>query len=86
MAFPKRLSSIHCEGFPKTYLPALKNAIENKQVKWGKTSVYIDVCDAEFEWAGCKWGLSEIIETVDSIVLINGIPNHEDLTAAISRG
>lgn len=87
MAFPSiNEPQVLCQGFPKKYFPALKRAIQDKKVKWGKNSLFVDICIAQFEWAGCVWELEEMRETVCSITLISGEPNEEDLTAAVLRG
>ena len=84
MAWPDNLSSVICVGFPESYLPALKNAISNKEIKWvGKPTLFIETCEAKFEWANAKWELVEHYELVYSIILISGTPNHEDLSAAV---
>jgi hypothetical protein len=84
MSFPNEdEGSVTCYGFPETYLPALKYAIQNQKIKWGKVNVYIDQCLAEFEWAGATWEFEEIRECASSIRLIKGKPNKMDLTAAV---
>lgn len=87
MSFPRpHEGKVSCIGFPEKYLPAIQRAVENNQVEWGKTSLLIDICTAEFYWVGCLWELEEMRETVCSISLIHGKPNEEDLTAAVLRG
>ena len=77
---------VSCIGFPKKYLPAIMNAVDNKMVKWGKSSLFISMGSAEFEWAGCTWELTEMQECVTSIALLKGTPTGEDLTAATLTG
>ena len=87
MSFPSiNEPKVLYQGFPEKYLPVIKKAIEEKQVKWGKTRLFITQCHAEFEWAGCTWELEEWQEMVSSITLISGQPNEEDLTVAVLRG
>jgi hypothetical protein len=84
MAWPKDLSRVICVGFPESYLPALRNAISNKEIKWvGKQTLFIETCEAEFKWADAVWELVEHYELVNSIRLISGRPNHQDLSAAV---
>jgi hypothetical protein len=82
MAWPE-LNRVTCFGFPKSYLPAIAEAMARKEVKWGKSSLFASSGSAEFEWAGCTWQLSENFELVDSVSLLKGKPNIEDLTAAV---
>lgn len=87
MSFPREHEhQVDCNGFPEKYLPAIRHAIENKQVIWGKSSLYISLGIAEFEWAGCIWELVEMQEMVTSITLLKGDPIDEDLTIAVLRG
>jgi hypothetical protein len=87
MSFPRaHEGTVFCNGFPEKYLHALQYAIETKQVKWGKSSLFASNCSAEFEWAGCTWELTEDFEMVSCISLISGTPNEEDLTVAVLRG
>jgi hypothetical protein len=86
MAWPKNLSNVECVGFPNKFLPAIKTAIDQDMVEWGKASLFAGDCSAPFEWAGCKWELRESYETIYLISLLKGNPNSEDLTVAILKG
>lgn len=58
--------------------------MSNKEIKWtGKQTLFIETCEAEFEWATAVWELVEHYELVSSIRLISGKPMHQDLTAAV---
>ena len=82
MAWPE-LNRVTCFGFPKSYLPAIVNAIKKKEVKWGKSSLFASSGSAEFKWSGCTWQLCENFELVHSVSLLKGTPSSEDLTAAV---
>ena len=82
MAWPD-FNSVTCVGFPKSYLPAIAEAMARKEVKWGKGSLFASSCIAQFDWAGCTWELCENFELVHSVSLLKGTPNSEDLTAAV---
>ena len=87
MSFPREHEGrVSCIGFSERYLPAIKSAIENKQVIWGKSDLFMHMGTAEFEWAGCVWKMIEMQECVTSIMLIKGNPIAEDLTIAVLRG
>lgn len=84
MSFPeKHEGKVMCIGFPDTYFPALKHAVENQLIKWGKCNLYVGSCVAEFEWASATWELQEMNECVTAIRLLKGTPNEMDLTAAV---
>ncbi len=87
MSWPyKNEHEVSCFGFPHKYFPAIKYAIDNQEVKWGKNSnLFMELYVAEFYWVGCTWEFTEMNERVTSIRLIEGIPNHEDLTVAILK-
>ena len=85
MAWPT-LDKVDCRNFPTKFLPAIKRAMDEKMVTWGRCSMFADSCGADFEWAGCKWHMEEISEWVVSIRLVEGNLNSEDLTAALLRG
>jgi hypothetical protein len=85
MAWPK-LDRVVCHGFPKSYLTAIANAISDKKVKWGESSLFASSGSAEFKWAGCTWQLNENFELVESISLLKGTPIAEDLTFAVLKG
>lgn len=86
MAWPDNLNYVDCVGFPKKWLPVIADAVNNQQVKWGKSDLFIDIGTARFEWAGCTWEMSEMRECVYTVSLIEGKPTEEDLTAAVLRG
>lgn len=86
MAWPREPRFISCEGFPRSYLPALMKAVDHELVRWGKTKLYLDAGSGEFEWAGATWELHEMRETVWKIELLNGNPSKEDLTVAVLKG
>jgi len=75
-----------CIGFDERLLPILQKAVDRKFVVWGKVSVFMNVCLAQFTWAGCLWEMTERQECVISVKLIRGQPNDEDLTAAMLIG
>lgn len=84
MAWPSNLNHVHCEKFPRVLLPAIEDAVRSKKVEWiGMPSMYTDLCQGRFRWAGCEWMLYEITELVVSIEFINGNLGNEDLTAAV---
>jgi hypothetical protein len=77
---------VTCSGFPDSYLPSIKRAVDNKMVKWGESSLFMALGSAQFEWAGCTWEITEMQECVTCIHLIKGKPTAEDLTAAVLKG
>ena len=87
MSWPeKHEGKVTCFGFPESFLPSIKQAIDRKMVKWGKSSLFISAGSAEFEWAGCTWEMEEMQECVTHIKLLKGTPIGEDLTAAVLKG
>lgn len=87
MSWPREHEGkVKCIGFPNTWLPAIMLAVDNKQVVWGKSSLFCQAGSAEFKWAGCTWVMEEMQECVTSIQLIKGKPVEEDLTAAVLKG
>jgi hypothetical protein len=86
MAWPEKLSHVKCVGFHDKFLPAIKIAIDQDMVEWGRASMFAEACSAPFRWAGCEWEMHESSETIWLISLTKGTPSSEDLTAAILRG
>lgn len=87
MSWPeKHEGKVRCIDFPEKYFPAIKQAIDNEMVTWGKSTLFMYLGTAEFEWAGCTWELEEEQECVISIRLVKGKPREEDLTAAMLKG
>jgi hypothetical protein len=86
MAWPTNINSVTCIDFPKSYLPALRSAIEHKMVECGKPSLFAGSCGVDFHWAGCDWHLTEDFEIINSISLLRGKPEEEDLTLATLKG
>jgi len=86
MAWPNNINHVDCIGFPKTFLPAIRKAIENDMVKWGRVSMFAESAAGDFEWVGCRWILYEQSETVYCIRLDYGSVTAEDLTAAMIKG
>ena len=84
MAWPINLNHVHCEGFSRALLPAIKDAVESRQVVWTRDpSLFAESCHGWFSWAGCEWMLAEITELVVAIEHISGDLNSEDLTVAV---
>ena len=83
MAWGKK---VQCYGFPEEWLPAIKYAIENKQVKWGESSGFCESFPTAFTWANASWQLNEMTEVVESIWLRRGKVDEEALTVAMLRG
>jgi len=80
---------VQCINFPDRYLPAIKNAVDNRMVKWAQIRMFMYGGSAEFEWAGCTWEIEEIREIqeyVTYIKLLTGTLTEEDLTAAALKG
>jgi len=85
MAWPDNLDHVDC-NFPKAYLYTLKTAIDNGQVKWGRSTGFCEYFSSTFEWAGCEWELDEMTELVTSVRLIKGKIDPEVLTIAVLKG
>ncbi len=83
MAWGKKIS---CEGFPEEWLPAIKYAIDNKQVKWGKSTGFCESFSTTFTWANAKWQLDEMTEVTETIWLKRGTVDKEALTVAMLKG
>jgi len=82
MTWPKD-SHIACYGFSKDYLYAIKQAIDNKLVVWGRSSGICGAISCEFTWAECKWEIEELNEYVTGFKLLEGEIDPETLTAAL---
>jgi hypothetical protein len=85
MAWPKD-RFIRCDGFPESFLPVLKQALDGEMVVWGRSSGFCEAFSTEFSFAGCEWIIDELNEYVTGIRLKSGSIDAEALTAAILRG
>lgn len=84
MSWPKE-EYITCIGFSKSYLPALRCAIDRGAIKWIYITGFAGARTAEFEWIGCKWSVEEISEYVVGLTLLEGTIDPEALTVEILR-
>lgn len=82
MPWPK-FEHIHCIGFDKKYLPALKIALDFKVVVWGRSNGFCEGFTTYFSWAGCEWSVDEYSEIITGFRLISGEIEPETLTAAM---
>jgi hypothetical protein len=82
MAWPNNLNHITLTGFDAKYLPAIMRAIDSDLVEWGNCDLFLDLSTAKFSFAGCRWSITEVRETVSDISLTNGILTDEDLAVA----
>lgn len=53
-------------------------AIENRRIKWGKTNVFANRRDAEFDYLGFRYRLTELDEVVDSIFKLGRVETPEE--------
>lgn len=87
MAWPESENYIiKCKGFPETYIPAIKDAIENNDVIWCKTNGYTQQSYSEFRWAECVWAIIQNNEIIETIALLKGKPKDPGLSFAILKG
>jgi hypothetical protein len=86
MAWPDNINHVKCTGFSKKILPHLKQHIDSGSVKWTDTHHWMDESTGHFDWAGCEWEFTEIMETVIHIELLKGTLNDTSLTMAVLRG
>lgn len=74
-----------CIGFPQALLPAIRYAIDNKEVEWIDEHRYTMNATGIFYWEGCDWQIDEFMEKVEVIILRRGELSNQDLTALILK-
>jgi hypothetical protein len=71
MAWPKDLNQVRIIGFPRSFLPKLVKALDDKKIAWtGECAYFSDYYSADFTWSGCRFRMEEIRETVVALSLI----------------
>lgn len=83
MLWPKDLNRTECRNFPRSALPALMRAIDEKKVLWSDVALIETHYQADFEWLGSKFRMLESSNFVYRITLIRGGLTEEDLVIAI---
>lgn len=77
MAWPDDLAQVRCEGFDRSLLPYLQNAIDNGRVKYVESRMFAESATTTFDYLGFRYELDEFVEVVDAIKKIAKIDEDE---------
>lgn len=66
-------------NFPRKYAGAFLHAVNSGKALPVRSSAFGEAFKTVFEWAGCRWEINELAEYIESIYIIDGEINDEQI-------